>query len=558
MTQAEGFCAMKEDPYVAFWCALDRKEAQMVVERAAARPPTFVKPPFKSSLHDDSRRKKARKGGFYIPPPRIMRTASPSLASLPLSAPSTRFSTFVPAAAATATTAPKLQALRRRRVALVGARGYTGQELMGLLAGHPNLDLVAVSSRELEGQLVNHSRGPAHTSNERSLPGISSSLRYCTLSPEECGRMTHEGLVDAWVMALPNKACEPYVRAILDASAPPSSPDGVCFAKRPVVIDLSADHRFDVQWDYGLPETNRAALQDCASRLIANPGCYATGAQLAIRPFKDWLDEAAPAVVFGVSGYSGAGTTPSPKNDPALLQNNLMPYSLNNHIHEREVKPVHVQVPITFCRLLHYLCVCMSQISHQLGRRVCFHPHVASFFRGISLTISMQLSKPTTAERAMDHLVACYASESLVQVLHEPAEVRYNACRHHVAIGGIHVNNTGQHLVVTATLDNLLKGAATQALQNLNLAFGMPELLGLEGQVLPKENALTSLACLAAANPVNKVGFQPDPSRGQKKQPDSPQERKPSKQTWRRCCSGDSLSCCAPEKLLPVANSAVQ
>ena len=101
----------------------------------------------------------------------------------------------------------------------------------------------------------------------------------------------------------------------------------------PVIIDLSADYRFDPSWYYGLPELTRA--RHAGQRRISNPGCYATAMQLAIAPMLDVLD--GPVQCFGVSGYSGAGTTPSDKNDPGKLRDNLMPYALTGHVHEREV-----------------------------------------------------------------------------------------------------------------------------------------------------------------------------------------------------------------------------
>ncbi len=100
-----------------------------------------------------------------------------------------------------------------------------------------------------------------------------------------------------------------------------------------VILDLSADYRFDPGWTYGLPERFRDQIR--TSKLIANPGCYATGSQLGLLPLKDRL--ASPPVIFGVSGFSGAGKTPSPRNDPEMLRDNLMPYALSGHVHEQEI-----------------------------------------------------------------------------------------------------------------------------------------------------------------------------------------------------------------------------
>jgi N-acetyl-gamma-glutamyl-phosphate reductase len=242
--------------------------------------------------------------------------------------------------------------------------------------------------------------------------------------------------VDAVVLALPNGLAAPYVAALRQDA--------------PVVVDLSADYRFDEGWAYGLPELGREPLR--GAKRISNPGCYATGAQLGLAPALE-LCMAAPHV-FGVSGYSGAGTTPSDKNDPEKLRDNLMPYALAGHLHEREV-------------------------SHRLGREVFFTPHVAPFFRGITLTISLPLSAPVSRAELLARYRAAYDGEPLVEVSEGVPLVRDAACGHGVAIGGFALDEAGRRAVVVVTLDNLLKGAATQALQNLNLAFGEDELRGV-------------------------------------------------------------------------------
>jgi N-acetyl-gamma-glutamyl-phosphate reductase/acetylglutamate kinase len=224
---------------------------------------------------------------------------------------------------------------RPSKVALIGARGYTGQALINLLNAHPNMDLRHVSSRELAG---------------KKLQGCDKrEIIYENLSPEDVRRMASNGDIDCWVMALPNGVCKPFVDAV-DQGA----------AKGGLVIDLSADYRFDSDWTYGLPElVSRASIAQ-ATR-IANPGCYATAAQLGIAPLVPYLG--GQPTVFGVSGYSGAGTKPSPKNDVKFLTENIIPYSLTDHIHERE-------------------------ISDQLGTSVAFVPHVAVWFQGIHVSFA--------------------------------------------------------------------------------------------------------------------------------------------------------------------------
>ena len=134
--------------------------------------------------------------------------------------------------------------------------------------------------------------------------------------------MAERDEVDCWVMALPNGVCKPFVDTINATGA------------NTVIIDLSADYRFDSEWTYGLPELVPRANIARATR-IANPGCYATAAQIGIAPMVPYL--AGQPVVFGVSGYSGAGTKPSPKNDVNNLKDNLIAYSLTDHLHEKEI-----------------------------------------------------------------------------------------------------------------------------------------------------------------------------------------------------------------------------
>jgi N-acetyl-gamma-glutamyl-phosphate reductase len=213
------------------------------------------------------------------------------------------------------------------------------------------------------------------------------------------------------------------------------------------VLDLSADWRFDAGWTYGWPERLRSVLR--GAKRVSNPGCYATGMQTALWPLLDLLE--GPVSVFGVSGYSGAGTEPSPKNDPEQLRDNLMPYKLTGHVHEREV---------TF----------------QLNHAIHFMPHVAPFFRGITLTMSVALNTELEERHIYERWADIYASEPLVQILRDIPLVRAAAHQHHVTVGGVTLDAAHRRLVCVATLDNLLKGAATQALQNMNLMAGFEEL----------------------------------------------------------------------------------
>ena len=311
----------------------------------------------------------------------------------------------------------------RITLGIVGARGYVGAELIRLVASHPRFVLAFVSSRELDGQrLASH------------YPEVGGELAFENLDPDA---VAGKG-ADVVVLALPNGKAAPYVAAI-DAVRPGT-----------VVIDLSADYRFDAAWYYGLPELTREAY--AGQTRISNPGCYATAMQLILAPM---LAEAqGPVQCFGVSGYSGAGTSPSDKNDPDKLRDNLMPYALTGHVHEREV-------------------------SAQLGHPVEFMPHVAPHFRGLTITANLHLARPFALDEVRARYRHRYADEALVEVVEGAPWVSAIAGRHGVQIGGFALSEDGRRLVVVGTLDNLLKGAATQALQNINRAFGLPEAMGI-------------------------------------------------------------------------------
>lgn len=159
---------------------------------------------------------------------------------------------------------------------------------------------------------------------------------------------------------------------------------------------------------------NDLALTDITSELndrsalskatrISNPGCYATAAQIAIAPLVPYLG--GEPTVFGVSGYSGAGTKPSPKNDVRELTDNLMPYSLTDHIHERE-------------------------ISRRLGVSVSFIPHVAVWFQGIHHTVNIPLNKEMTSREIRNLYQDRYAGEKLIKVVGEAPLVKNISGKH--------------------------------------------------------------------------------------------------------------------------------
>lgn len=296
-------------------------------------------------------------------------------------------------------------------IGIVGGRGHTGARVLEILDRHPTFEVVYAGSREMAGESVPQIEG----------------LQFENLDSKGVADL---GL-DGYFLALPNGVGRPFAEAIADDA---------------VIVDLSSDHRLAADWAYGLPELHRDKI--AGARRIANPGCYATAAQLAIAPFVDDLS-GVPAA-FGVSGYSGAGTTPSPKNDPERLADNLLPYALVNHNHE-------------------------SEISFHLGHQVRFMPHVHPAFRGLIVTAHIPVIRSWTRDAAFDRVQSMYAGERLIEVVDGIPELRDAAFRPGAIIGGVDVSDDGHNIVVLSALDNLLKGAATEAVQNLNLAFGLDE-----------------------------------------------------------------------------------
>ncbi|SPC61187.1 probable ARG6 - n-acetyl-gamma-glutamyl-phosphate reductase [Ustilago sp. UG-2017b] len=345
----------------------------------------------------------------------------------------------------------------KKRVALIGARGYTGQSLIALLNNHPHIELSHVSSRELAGLPLKE-----YTKSQ---------VKYTNIGVEDLKKLERgEGPgapPDAYVMALPNGICKPFVEAVQEGGK--NKPNG-----HGTIVDLSADYRFQNEWTYGLPEIyGRKQVQ--GAKLISNPGCYATNNQALIAPLLPVLDLSAGPTVFGVSGYSGAGTkaseTPSgerktvPKITPQDLAGGIRPYSLTDHIHEREAG--------------HQLTKLLKANGQEGEVKVAFIPHVAHWFQGIISTLSAPLNKKMSSKEVKALYEEFFANEKLVKVQDKVPEIKDIEFQHGLKIGGFQVHSEGKRVVVVGVIDNLLKGAATQCLQNLNIALGYEETAGI-------------------------------------------------------------------------------
>lgn len=326
----------------------------------------------------------------------------------------------------------------KRRCAVVGASGYTGRELLQLLAQHPLLGAtVAMTARA------------GATPEPPAFPGEP------TIEPLDLDRLD---AVDGVFLCTPHGTAAEIARAAL--------------ARGKKVVDLSADFRLrDAQRYaavhgcthpapelltravYGLTEHARAAVR--GADLVANPGCYPTSILLPLLPLlaEGLLDPVAPIVADCKSGTSGAGKSPTERTHFGNVHENFGAYGVGTHRHAPEI---------------------WQQAATE---RIVFTPHLLPVFRGILSTIYVTPAPGATADSLRGCLRERYADERFVRVyaqgLPELRAVQHgNQC--HVGV----VPN-GPLVVVVAAIDNLQKGASGQALQNMNLMLGLPESAGL-------------------------------------------------------------------------------
>jgi N-acetyl-gamma-glutamyl-phosphate reductase len=335
---------------------------------------------------------------------------------------------------------------------IVGVRGYVGLELIRLLAVQKNLKIAWVSSRQLAGKKLSELLNKDDKFQTVSLDSehYFHQLQVDNMNANQVARK-HTDIV---VLALPNGLAKDFVSELEQTN------------NCRVIIDLSADYRFDDSWIYSIPEINCKKLKGISTHRdssgvlknshsmvkISNPGCYATAMQVAIAPLVGMIQGRINC--FGISGYSGAGTNPSPSNDTDNLRDNILPYGLVEHIHEKEV-------------------------SYQLNQPVSFSPHVASFFRGINMTSQIELKRKSSKKEIMSIFQNYYKDAQCVQVAEAIPNIQQVNHTANVLVGGFKLSADGKRLTIASCLDNLLKGAASQALQNIATACQLEiDLLG--------------------------------------------------------------------------------
>jgi N-acetyl-gamma-glutamyl-phosphate reductase len=337
------------------------------------------------------------------------------------------------------------------KVGVVGGTGYTGVELLRLLAAHSQVEVTAITSRAEAGvKVADH------------FPSLRGRFDLAFTDPakaplKEC---------DCVFFATPNGVAMSQAKPLLESGAR--------------IVDFSADFRLKDKavWEkwykvahaspelfteavYGLPEMNRERIRK--ARLVANPGCYATAVQLALLPLveTDFVDHK-HLIADGKSGVSGAGRKAEVDLLFAEAADNFKAYAVKGHRHHPEI--------------VESLTSLEGASGRDLG--LTFVPHLVPMVRGILATVYARITKDTDFQALFEKR---YAKEPFVDVLPPGTqpETRWvrgtNECR--IAV---HRPFDGDTLVVLAVEDNLVKGAAGQAVQNMNLMFGFPEKQGLE------------------------------------------------------------------------------
>jgi N-acetyl-gamma-glutamyl-phosphate reductase len=335
------------------------------------------------------------------------------------------------------------------RVGIIGATGYGGGELVRLLTRHPNAEVVGLQARG------------------RVDEPIAVSHPHLASTGQRIGATLPDGL-DAVFLGLPHGAAASLVADLLDRAV--------------TIIDLGPDFRLRRAADYprwygfehprpdvlqgavyGLPELHRAeiaALREAAVRIVASPGCYATAAILALAPLaRAGLVE--DVVVDAKSGVSGAGREPRPEMHFGEVNESVRAYGVGGHRHVAEME---------------------QELGALAGNGLApldFLPHLVPMTRGILVACHVRPTRPVSQAELDELYRDAYAGERFVEVVATPPATKHvlgsNIFRVHVH----HDGRTGRILVL-GVLDNLVKGAAGQAVQAFNVAFGLPEASGLE------------------------------------------------------------------------------
>jgi len=338
----------------------------------------------------------------------------------------------------------------RLRIVIVGAPGYTGAELAGILAAHPDAELVGLFGSERRG-----ADGTVELMSDL-FPRLAGTCDLPVRAADAAAILACEP--DAVFLATPHEASEKLAPRLVEAgvtvfdlSAAFRLKDAALYPKHYGFTHAHAALLPDAV--YGLPEVAGDALRGAS--LVACPGCYPTSVILPVRPLvaAGIIDASRPVIVDSASGVSGAGRSAAVKS--LFCEVSLQPYGVLAHRHQPEM-------------------------AQETGARVLFTPHLVALDRGILSTIHAELAPGRTLADARECLEMAYAAAPFVRLLPEgrwpsiAAVERTNCCD--IALG---TDDSGTHLVVSSAIDNLVKGAAGQAVQAFNVRFGFDEAAGL-------------------------------------------------------------------------------
>ena len=335
---------------------------------------------------------------------------------------------------------PAGAAAKTTRVAVAGATGFTGQELLRLLSRHPALALTAAMSSGQAG-------GRTGTSSRR-LPALAR-LWDGVIEPLSPERLASDA--DVVFLALPDSAAAELAPPLVDAGVRVVDLSGA-FRLRDDTVRATwypDTHRLPAGVAYGLTERERGAV--ARAQLVANPGCYPTATLLALAPLVEagLLLPQTDVIVDAKSGVSGAGKTPSERTHFSEIHGSLSAYGVFNHRHGAEIE-------------------------QGVGRTVTFTPHLIPIDRGILSTIYVRVAPGTTEEALGDVLEHAYRGATFVRLVGSSLpEIKHVAHTNFCDIGW-RVDPSGRAILVSV-IDNLLKGAAGQVVQNLNVMLGLDE-----------------------------------------------------------------------------------
>jgi N-acetyl-gamma-glutamyl-phosphate reductase len=330
--------------------------------------------------------------------------------------------------------------MKKIKIAIIGASGYTGLELMKILIAHPNFEIVYIAT----------TTGNAKVSDlHPSLLGV--------FEQEVQKADAHEvaKVADLAFLALPHKAAMGFAKELLGLHVK--------------VVDLSADYRLELEAYekfycehedkenlqhavYGLPEINKEKIKK--AKLVANPGCYPTASLLAIVPFLKYLKEDAPIFIDAKSGVSGAGKNPTSTTHFVTINENIFAYNALKHRHEPEIA---------------------EKLKLVGGKdvEVNFVPHLLPVTRGMLISSYLQTNELINATMVLSDF---YKDSAFVRIRENPVDIKSTAGTNFC---DIFVTQKGKSIFVSSSIDNLLRGASSQAVVNANLMCGFEESTGI-------------------------------------------------------------------------------